>query len=250
MSRLGERTWTDLSAATGTDIDRSSADRSSADRSSADRTPIQAPPIVALPIGSCEQHGPHLPLDTDTRIAVALADRLATAVDGVVVAPPFAVTASGEHRGFPGTLSIGTDATTLVLIELVRSADWSRGVVFVNGHGGNASAVRAAVRTLTAEGRHVVAWWPRIADGDAHAGRAETSLMLAVAPHLVRLDAAESGNTGSLAELSAALTTGGVAAVSPNGVLGDPSGASAAEGGVLLDELAADLVMHVRATWP
>lgn len=234
VTRLGARTWTDLSAATGADIGRNSADRA---------------PIVALPIGSCEQHGPHLPLDTDTRIAVALADRLAAAVDGVLVAPPLAVTASGEHRGFPGTLSIGTEATTLVLVELVRSAGWSRGVVFVNGHGGNAAAVRAAARTLTAEGRHVVAWWPRIADGDAHAGRTETSLMLAVAPHLVRLDAAESGNTGTLAELSAALTTGGVAAVSPNGVLGDPSGASAAEGSTLLDELAADLVVHVRAAW-
>ena len=63
--------------------------------------------LLAVPLGSCEQHGPHLPLDTDTRIAVALADRLAARHAQVVVAPAVAFGSSGEHAGFPGTLSIG-----------------------------------------------------------------------------------------------------------------------------------------------
>lgn len=231
MSRLGERTWNDLTPAT-------------------DPTGADLRPILALPIGSCEQHGPHLPLETDTLIAVAIAERLADTRTDTLVAPALTVTASGEHAGFPGTLSIGTAATELVLIELVRSADWSRGVVFVNGHGGNAAAVRGAVRTLTAEGRIVLDWWPRISTADAHAGRTETSLLLAIAPHLVRLGAAMAGNTASIATLSSALMAGGVVAVSPNGVLGDPAGASVAEGVDLLDALVADLADRMRVAWP
>ena len=66
--------------------------------------------------------------------------------------------------------------------------------------------------------------------GDAHAGRTETSLVLAIAPELVRLDRAEPGCPTPLAELLPALESGGVRAVSANGVLGDPAGASAGEG--------------------
>jgi creatinine amidohydrolase len=63
--------------------------------------------ILALPLGSLEQHGPHLPLDTDTRIAQALAAGLADRLADVVVAPPVAYGASGEHAAFPGTLLLG-----------------------------------------------------------------------------------------------------------------------------------------------
>jgi creatinine amidohydrolase len=76
---------------------------------------------------------------------------------------------------------------------------------------------------------------------DAHAGRVETSIMLALAPGDVRLGAAVTGDTRPLAEIMAGLRTGGVRQVSPNGVLGDPSGASAAEGETLLALLADDL---------
>lgn len=211
-------------------------------------------PIVVVPLGSCEQHGPHLPLDTDTLVAVALADALVAGVgdlEGVplLVAPPLAVTASGEHAGFPGTLSIGTTALELVLVELVRSADWARGVVFVNGHGGNVVPLRAAVERCGAEGRRALAWWPAVPGGDAHAGRTETSLLLAIAPERVRLGSAAAGHTGDLREVLPALRRDGVRAVSPNGVLGDPAGASADEGRQLLDSLVADLAVRVRRWW-
>ena len=138
--------------------------------------------ILLLPLGSCEQHGPHLPLDTDTQIAQHLCAQAAQQDNRILIAPSLSITASGEHAGFPGTLSIGTDALTQVLIEIVRSADWCNGVVFVNGHGGNTDAVNAAVRTLKSEQRNVAAWWPRIEHGDAHAGASETSMMLAIHP--------------------------------------------------------------------
>jgi len=205
--------------------------------------------LLAVPLGATEQHGPHLPIGTDTLVATALAERLAERRDGVLVAPALAYGASGEHAAFPGTLSIGTEATTTVLVELVRGADAFRGVVLVCGHGGNLDAVRAAVATLTTEGRDVLAWWPSVPGGDAHAGRTETSALLALAPDAVHLERAEAGNDRPLVELWPRLREGGVAAVSPNGILGDPTGASADEGGRILDALVAQLVTAVGDRW-
>ena len=85
---------------------------------------------LLVPIGSCEQHGSHLPLDTDTQIALEIAHRAAAHIDDCLVAPPITISASGEHQGFPGTLSIGNEAVTLSVIELCRSADWERVVSF------------------------------------------------------------------------------------------------------------------------
>jgi mycofactocin system creatininase family protein len=142
-------------------------------------------------------------------------------------------------------LSFGSSVVESMLVELVRSADWSSGVVFVNGHGGNAAAVHRAVSTLTAEKRRVLAWWPHVTGSDAHAGHTETSLMLAIAPDLVRLDRAEGGRTEHVTDLIDELRASGVRAVSPNGVLGDPHGASAAHGRSLLTRLTIDLVAAV-----
>jgi len=192
---------------------------------------IDGRPTLLVPVGSVEQHGPHLPLDTDTRIAAAVAARAATGA--LLVAPPVAYGASGEHEGFAGTVSIGHEALRLLLVELGRSASrWAARLVFVNGHGGNVSSVVEAVRLLRYEGRDA-AWFACAAGGDAHAGRTETSLMLALDPALVRPERT-AGNTAPLADLLPAMRAGGVAAVSPNGVLGDPAGASADEGERLL----------------
>ena len=214
-------------------------------------------PLLVVPIGSCEQHGPHLPLDTDTRIAVAIAQQLAeqaaatwAPVRGeVLVAPPITITASGEHAGFPGTLSIGTEVMTSVLVELVRSADWADAVVLVNGHGGNAAAVGRAVAQSIADGRRVLAWWPRVAGADAHAGHTETSLMLAIDPGSVAVDRAVVGRREHVTELIEDLRRDGVATVSPTGVLGDPTAATATHGHSLLTRLVADLVSRVDEWW-
>jgi mycofactocin system creatininase family protein len=208
-------------------------------------------PLLVVPVGACEQHGPHLPLDTDTRIATALADGLARKFDegDLLVTPPLTISASGEHASFPGTLSLGTDVFEQVLVELVRSADWSAGVVLVNGHGGNRLPVERAVRLLRSEQRKVLAWWPRVQHGDAHAGVTETSLMLAIAPDLVRLHRAEAGNTEPLADLLDEMREGGVRSVSPNGVLGDPRGATESHGRNLLTHLSIDLVAAVDEWW-
>ncbi len=210
---------------------------------------------VLVPVGSVEQHGPHLPLDTDTVIAQAVAAGAAAELVGtgvpVRVAPPIHYGSSGEHQHFAGTSSIGTPVLQQVIVELTRSMrTWADRVVFVNAHGGNLMALRPAVEQLVTEG-HRVDWVACATEEvDLHAGRTETSLMLHLRPELVWMELAEAGNTGSLAELLPRMMAGGVAAVSPNGVLGDPAGATASEGAVLLASMVADVVGSVTGSTP
>jgi len=205
-------------------------------------------PTVVVPLGSVEQHGPHLPLATDTTVAAAVAAGLVERRPDLLLAPALPYGASGEHEGFPGTVSIGTEALRTLLVELGRSAGlWAGRLLVVNGHGGNLDALRSAVPLLRHEGRDV-AWFPcGVHGGDAHAGRTETSLMLHVEPTAVRADLAEAGATAPLAELLPRMRAGGVAAVSPNGVLGDPAGASADEGASMRTGLVDRLAAAVRA---
>ena len=107
---------------------------------------------LVVPLGSTEQRGPHLPLGTDTAVALAVCDRLAARRADVVVAPALPYGSSGEHAGFAGTLSIGQDALEQVVVELVRSADAFTAVVLVSGHGGNAEPLARAVAVLRARG--------------------------------------------------------------------------------------------------
>ncbi len=189
--------------------------------------------VLVVPLGATEQHGPHLPLSTDTDVATALAGRVARERDDVLVAPALPYGSSGEHAGFAGTLSIGQTALELLVVELVRSATASfERVLLLSAHGGNAEALNRAVALLRTEGRDVRAWSPRWR-GDAHAGRTETSVQLTLDPRRVGAERPV-GAPAALAELLPELRAGGVAAVSPNGVLGDATGASAQEGEGLL----------------
>jgi len=206
--------------------------------------------VLAVPLGSLEQHGPHLPLDTDTRIAVAVASGAASRVASLAVAPPVAYGASGEHAGFPGTLLVGHDVLAALLVELVRSArDSFAGVVLVSAHGGNETALSAVSARCAAEGDDVVVWRAASPGGDAHAGRTETSIMLAIDPAAVHPELAAPGCTEPIERLLPRLRAEGVRPVSSSGVLGDPTGASAEEGRELLDRLVTDLAAAVVARW-
>jgi mycofactocin system creatininase family protein len=199
--------------------------------------------VLIVPIGATEQHGPHLPLDTDTYLATEIARRVNAIRPASGLAPPIAFGSSGEHADFAGTLSIGTDVLREVVVELMRdsSRDWSS-LLVVNGHGGNLDALTQAAEACRHEGRRFAAVHLAVEGMDAHAGLAETSMMLYLDRSRVRLPLMQQGHTGSTRELMQQLREGGVRAVSPNGVLGDPMGATADQGRGWVDALTAKAV--------
>jgi len=159
--------------------------------------------VGLVPVGATEQHGPHLPSGTDTTIAVALCDA-ASERTGAPVLPAVAVGCSyGHGTALPGQLSLSPELLASVLREY---ASWAASsgltrLLFVNAHFGNVGALLAAtdeLRLRRPELRVGIAnWWaldPAVsaemsADGeDVHANRAETALMLHIAPDLVHLD--------------------------------------------------------------
>jgi len=208
-------------------------------------------PILLLPLGAWEQHGPHLPLDTDTIIVTRVIADVLRHEDlhtvNVMTAPALSITASDEHQGFPGTLSTGTQALKDSVVAICRSASWAQGVCIVNGHGGNADALLAITSALTYEKiTHSIWSLPSYTGGDMHAGRTETSLLLHIAPHEVRTNVIARGATQDTG-LVEAMRTGGVQAVSENGIIGDASTATAAHGKAVLDLYTNSLRTHVLA---
>lgn len=216
------------------------------------------PVLAVLPLGATEQHGPHLPAATDTLLAEAAARVLAdpeavTGVGRVDVLPALAYGASGEHQAFAGTVSMGTAALADTLIELGRSTSiWADRLVVINGHGGNVEALCRAVPRLRYEGRDAGWLSCRTSENpaDTHAGHAETSLMLHLHPELVRMEAAVPGCSTPLPQILGPMREGGVAAVSPTGVLGDPTTATVAEGRRLWRMLVADVRRRVSGWSP
>jgi mycofactocin system creatininase family protein len=212
---------------------------------------------VVVPVGSTEQHGPHLPLDTDTRIAAAVADAVVASLRAddhaapIMIAPAIAYGASGEHQGFAGTVSIGTTALQRLLVEFGRSAcEWADRLLFVNGHGGNVDALRPAVALLRTEDRDVGWCSCTVSEGDAHAGHTETSILLHISPETVCIDDRRAGNVTPVAELMPAMRGGGIVAVSEVGVLGDPTTATAAAGARLFTEMVDGCVARVKRWAP
>lgn len=215
------------------------------------------PPIVLLALGSWEQHGAHLPFDTDTVIIEAVVDAAIRSVDPentqFSVVPTIGVTASDEHNGFAGTLSIGTNALSDVVVSIARSASWARGICIVNGHGGNADSLKLVHSALEYENiRHSIWSLPYYEGADMHAGHTETSLMLHLAPGTVRMDLAEVGAVGDSEMLIERMRAGGIKEVSSNGIVGDPTNATAAHGATMLSFYAdhlTKLLLQIQTSW-
>ena len=215
------------------------------------------PPIVLLALGSWEQHGAHLPFDTDTVIIESVVDAAIRSVDPentqFSVVPTIGVTASDEHNGFAGTLSIGTNALSDAVVSIARSASWARGICIVNGHGGNADALKLIHSALDYENiRHSIWSLPYYEGADMHAGHTETSLMLHLAPGTVRMDLAEVGAVGDSEILIERMRAGGIKEVSSNGVVGDPTNATAAHGATMLSFYAdhlSKLLLQIQTSW-
>lgn len=157
--------------------------------------------VAILPVGATEQHGPHLAVATDARIAEAFADRLGSELGAeALVCPLVPYGLSEHHAGFPGTLTLRATTFLAVMGDLVVSLG-SQGfqrVVIVNGHGGNMEALSLVVRQARNEHGILVAsmMWAKLARdvcaaeavgaSYGHACELETSLAMALAPELVR----------------------------------------------------------------
>jgi len=152
--------------------------------------------VVLLPIGTTEQHGPHMPLDTDCIIAQGLAARAAqlAADEGVhvLIAPTLNVTLSWYHMQFPGSMRLSTTTFLTVFQEVCDSIlhHGFKNIVAINGHGGNVAALTVAVNSYfenTGNRVFLAQWWDLAADVLAdvegpmiHAEEAETSIAMAV----------------------------------------------------------------------
>ena len=151
---------------------------------------------VLIPIGTTEQHGPHMPLDTDCFIARSLAVRAAELAEAeglsVLVAPTLNVTLSWYHMQFPGSMRLSTTTFLQVFREVCDSLvhHGFENLLAVNGHGGNIAALTVAINhyfETTARRVFLVQWWDLASDALAdvegpliHAEEAETSLALAL----------------------------------------------------------------------
>lgn len=206
-------------------------------------------PVLILPLGAWEQHGPHLPLDTDSLIinrvvSDTLASLEASSLD-LFVAPTIAITASDEHNGFPGTLSTGTQALKDSVVAICRSASWARGVCIVNGHGGNTDALAEITSALQYEKiTHSIWSLPSYAGSDMHAGHTETSLLLHIAPDHVR-DIPQQPGTEYVDGLIEDMREHGVRGISDNGIIGDPTTATAQHGIAVLHLYTQSLQQHL-----
>ncbi len=218
---------------------------------------------AVVAIGSTEQHGPHLPTMTDARIGDELAHRVALGLGHALQARTVPLGVSEHHLAFGGTLSLRPETLRMLLTDVVSSLARCgfRRIVLLPSHGGNFATVRQVVDEAkeTVPGVEVVGYTDLMAfsgflneesaafgvaaeASGAHAGENETSMMLALEPALVRTDRFASGYLGPLGEAEAkTVFEQGMTALTPNGVLGDPRGATAARGEAYLERLAAML---------
>ena len=208
--------------------------------------------VAVLPVGSTEQHGPHAPLSTDALVAERLADEAAERAEAVAVLPTLPVGVSEEHRRFDGTLYLSPSTFRSCVAETVRSAPADR-VVVVNGHGGNVDALHETCARLTRDDDAPFAthwtWWRAVDLGDAemgHAGRVETSVLLHLAPETVDEEAATKGAEGWGDYAETAPLAYDTDEFTQDGVVGDPTEATAEEGKRLYEDAVGSLVRLVE----
>jgi creatinine amidohydrolase/Fe(II)-dependent formamide hydrolase-like protein len=223
---------------------------------------LRAGSILCLPLGSIEQHGPHLPLNTDLVLAEEFARRIIARwgeTYDLWQLPSVAVSLAREHEWAPGTLSLSIEGMTRLIRDLGREIARglrARNLAVINGHGGNRGILEALAQDLRGDFAlnvcilHPTAWADIHAGSktpEIHGGKNETSMMLAAAPHLVRVDEIKKLRAVSGADavratiLDQAVTwpwTTDEKAIAESGVIGDAKSASAEFGMQLLDKIA------------
>jgi creatinine amidohydrolase len=212
--------------------------------------------LVVAPLGATEQHGPHLPLETDTLLATAVAEAIVDRVPGTVLGPVLSLGCSAHHLAFAGTISLRTRTLVDTLVDVGRSlATSGLTVLFLNGHGGNRAPLDVALTELAETGirAYGLTYWQLLGDvveqalGDdaagacGHACALETSLMQHLHPATVREHLIPEGGTPPAWPDPHMFSTDAVRVVRPfdelrpDGVIGRPSLASSALGRQLFE---------------
>lgn len=216
--------------------------------------------IAFLPIGACEQHGPHLPLLTDTCFAEHFARELAAAFGGAVL-PALSIATSCEHTGYRGSFSLRPETAMAVLRDLIDGCEvqgFTR-LVVVNGHGGN-FWIGPTIRTVNAADRPIKvlsvdcggsfdtsAAGRRLGEGELHGGASETSRLLAIRPDLVRPREGIDLSGAVRADFQRRdLDTFGFGFRHPAGLWGRPADADAAAGAEMVASILANQIAWIR----
>ena len=227
--------------------------------------------VAVVPVATLEDHGRHLPIDTDVRLCVAACERaVESASDRAVLVPPINHGYSPHHMDFPGAITIGADTFIKYGVDVCKSLAHHgfKRILIVNGHGSNTpfvdiiarltivetGALAAAVNYWAAPGVREAAESLRESDevgGMNHACEFETSIYLALRPDLVDMSKAvrEIGHrptknywTDLIAGDGPLVMMEHWSALSESGVMGDPTKATAEKGTRLLDAAAAGIV--------
>lgn len=209
--------------------------------------------IAILPVGAVEQHGPHLPLLTDTVLATGVARRIAESTEALLL-PAIAYGDAWTAEGWAGTLSLSPDTLRATVIDLGRGLHRMgvRGLVTINGHFGNREPIALAARALSELGLPVLHLdYPHLealaaehmesepaGPGFYHADEVETSMMLALAPDAVRLDRAKPEYPEFPPLFGSEPMK--LSAFNSSGVFGDPRPATAEKGEALIAGIAAE----------
>jgi len=225
---------------------------------------------VVVGVGSTEQHGPHLPTMTDTRIGDEIAHRVALRLGHALQARTIPIGVSEHHLAFGATVSIRQSTLKAILLDYIDSLarDGFTSIVLLPSHGGNFATVQAVIDEAAGSrpGVVVTGYAELLPFSDvleqasgrfgisadaagAHAGENETSIMLALEPDLVHSDRFAAGYVGPLGEEQVKIIfERGMTSLTANGVLGDPTEASAEKGEAYLDALAEFLAAEVSPT--
>lgn len=227
---------------------------------------------VVLAAGSMEQHGPHLPFQTDTLLGTALAEAVAARLEGVIVGPTIPFGVSEHHMAFPGTITLDGPTFKAVVRQYVASLAHHgfETVVVLPSHGGNFAPLQELFDETGGriDGARYLPYtdlmgFMRVMEtaaaadditpavAGAHAGEAETSMVLAERPELVDMSVAAEGFVGTFDEEAArTIFEKGMTALTANGILGDARPADAARGRRYIDALADALADWVRERTP